>query len=139
MNKLTVGSCLASHIDPIHVSTFANPQFSLHKDLRTTGAEVESIIDLNRAQRLGDTVSLHTFTTNVPSLTLFTDTMSPVKSTNDGNPPKRPNLLESLLQGWQCWALRNPRNIFSRMFLPFVAWVDGFAANKSTYLDRKRR
>jgi hypothetical protein len=65
----------------------------------------------------------------------------PLKSTNGGNipPPKSPNLLEALLQGWQCWALRNPRNVFSRLFLPFVAWVDGFVANKSTYLDRKRR
>jgi hypothetical protein len=81
------------------------------------------------------------FTITLPSLiTLFTGTMAPLtKSTNDGDPPKRPNILEALLQGWQCWALRNPRNIFSRTFLPFVAVVDGLVGNTHTYLDSKRR
>jgi hypothetical protein len=59
--------------------------------------------------------------------------------TDDERPPKRPNFFEALLQGWQCWALRHPRNIFSRLFVPFIAWADGLAANKSYYLDRKRR
>lgn len=100
---------------------------------------MESTVDLNSAQWLGDT-SLRIFTIYLPVLIAwFTGTMASLKSTNDGGPPKRPNVLEALLQGWQCWALRNPRNIFSRMFLPFVAWVDGIVANKSTYLDKKRR
>jgi hypothetical protein len=100
---------------------------------------VDSTVDLNSAQWLGS-FFIRILTIYLPSLIAsFTSTMAPVKSATGGNQPKRPNLLEALLQGWQCWALRNPRNIFSRMFLPFVAWVDGFVVNKSTYLDRKRR
>jgi hypothetical protein len=61
-------------------------------------------------------------------------------STNVVNPRKRPDFLEAPMQDWQCWALRNPRNIFSTMFLASVAWADGLAVAKDlTSLERKRR
>ncbi|EDX83575.1 hypothetical protein S7335_755 [Synechococcus sp. PCC 7335] len=55
-----------------------------------------------------------------------------------GESESRASIFERLLNGFQIWALQNPKNLLSRSMLPIISVVEGGVANMPTYLDAKR-
>jgi hypothetical protein len=51
---------------------------------------------------------------------------------------KQPGLWERWIHGWQCWALAHPQHCWSRVALPWVAFVQGVRANQPPYFLKKR-
>lgn len=51
---------------------------------------------------------------------------------------KTPSFLAQALNRFQAWALQNPDNYLSKVFLPIISFVEGILANNPTYLDSKR-
>lgn len=50
----------------------------------------------------------------------------------------KPSFIDILLNNFQIWALQNPNNLLSKIFLPLISFIEGFLANNATYLDSKR-
>jgi len=46
--------------------------------------------------------------------------------------------MEQALNNFQAWALQNPNQLPSKIFLPILSFVEGLLANDPTYLDAKR-
>ncbi|MEA5617757.1 cytochrome 450 [Cronbergia sp. UHCC 0137] len=51
----------------------------------------------------------------------------------------QPSLLDTALNQFQAWAIENPHNLVSRMFLPIISFGEGIIANNPPYLDAKRQ
>ncbi|NES76995.1 MULTISPECIES: cytochrome 450 [unclassified Okeania] len=53
-------------------------------------------------------------------------------------PTYKASFIDIGLNNFQIWALQHPENIFSKVLLPIIIFIEGLAANLPTYLDQKR-
>lgn len=62
-----------------------------------------------------------------------------MQSTNTPTTLLKPSLLDKALNQFQAWAIANPTNLLSRIFLPIISFIEGLIANRPVYLDAKRQ
>lgn len=62
-----------------------------------------------------------------------------MESTPKPSPSLTPSLLDTLLNGFQMWAIENPKHPISVAILPIISFVEGLIANNTVYLDEKRQ